>query len=125
MIDSTLVTVVSKFIDFSQNYIDKCKFIKILSLNKAPWRNMQCGGVRDSVWRMLCECYFLNYEHGGKYCNWDASDASRKSKKGGQAYNSERISPTKSYTQHNDFIHNIDKISQIGMKWIEMLMICL
>ena len=32
MIYSTLVTVVSKFIDFTQNYICECKFIKILSL---------------------------------------------------------------------------------------------
>ena len=32
MIYSTLVTAVSKFIDFAQNYICECKFIKILSL---------------------------------------------------------------------------------------------
>ena len=62
MIYSTLVTVVSKFIDFAQNYICECKFIKILSLKQTPWRNMQCEW--DSLRRMPSECYILCYDTG-------------------------------------------------------------
>ena len=85
---------------------------------------MQCGGWKGLGVANAERVLFPRLWYGENIVIRMLWKPGGRARKGGQAYNSERISPTKSYTQYNDFIHNIDKLSQIGMTWIEMSIIC-